>query len=305
MTLGSGKDEVQVMVPSTDLLGQKGALQQRLKADGYLYLQQVLPRDLVLSARKAVLSALESSGIALEGQDGKLNPDANWGTDQGAVPASLARSPEMLALVESEDLKMLMREILDAEAVETLDHKWLRAVGQGENSGFHTDSVYLNKGSREGLTCWIPLGDVDFGLGGLCVVGRSHCDPGFERVRQSYSAIDVETAGIRGTGWFTEDPHEILSYGCPLLTASFKMTDLVVFRLDTMHGSLSNKSQPGEVRISCDTRWYDANDPIGVDGRYMGESPVGTAKWWANRHNEELFPTSMDEAKRNWGLVSS
>eukprot|EP00438_Fugacium_kawagutii_P034646 Skav201519 [mRNA] locus=scaffold4516:15606:16241:- [translate_table: standard] len=211
----------------------------------------------------------------------------------------------MLALVESLDLKMLMQDILDAPAVETLDHKWLRAVGQGENSGFHTDSVYLNKGSREGLTCWIPLGDVDYDLGGLCVVQGSHCDPRFERVRQSYSSIDVETAGISGTGWFTEDPHEILAYGCPLMTASFKMTDLVVFRLDAMHGSLSNKSQPGEVRISCDTRWYDANDPVGVDGRYMGESPVGTAKWWANRHNEELFPTSMDEAKRNWGLMSS
>ena len=164
--------------------------------------------------------------------------------------------------------------------------------------------MYLNKGSREGLTCWIPLGDVDLRLGGLCVVGRSHCDPSFDQVRQTYSAIDVETAGIRGTGWFTEDPHEILSYGCPLLTAPFAMTDMVVFRLDTMHGSLSNGSQPGEVRISCDTRWYDANDPHGVDARYMGENPMGTATWWVNRHNKEVFPTSMEEAKIAWGLTS-
>lgn len=226
-----------------------------------------------------------------------LNPEAE-ATDQGAV-ASLAR-PEM-PLVESE-LKKLM-EILGAEAV-TLDHKWLRAVGRGENSGFHTDSVYLNKGSREGLTCWIPLGNVDLQLGGLCVVGGSHCAPSYEKVRHTYSAIDVDTAGIRGTGWFTEDPQDILSYGCPLLTAPFQMTDMVVFRLDTMDGSLSNRSQPGEVRISCDTRWYDANDPHGVDVRYMGENPVGTATWWANRHNKEVFPTSMEEAKVAWGLAS-
>eukprot|EP00435_Cladocopium_sp_Y103_P062236 s1365_g23.t2 len=279
--------EVQLMRPATELLGRKG-LQQQLKDDGYLYLQQVLPRDLVAAARKAVLAALEESGMVLKGENGKLNPEANCATDQGAVPASLARSPEMLALVESDELKQLMQEILGSEAVQTLDHKWLRAVGRGENSGFHTDSVYLNKGSREGLTCWIPLGDVDLRLGGLCVVGRSHCDPSFDKVRQTYSAIDVETAGIRGTGWFTEDPHEILSYGCPLLTAPFSMTDMVVFRLDTMHGSLSNGSQPGEVRISCDTRWYDANDPDGVDARYMGENPVGTATWWVNRHNKEV-----------------
>ena len=303
MAVGPDK-QVQFMRPATDLLGQKGMLQERLKEDGYLYLQQVLPRDLVQRARKAVLASLELSGVALKGEDGKLNPDADWATDQGAVPASLARCPEMLALVESDELKYLMQEILDSPSVQTLDHKWLRAVGPGENSGFHTDSVYLNKGSREGLTCWIPLGDVNLRLGGLCVVGRSHCDPSFEKVRQTYSAIDVETAGIRGTGWFTEDPLEVLSYGCPLLTAPFTMTDIVVFRLDTMHGSLSNGS-PGEVRISCDTRWYDANDPNGVDMRYMGENPVGTATWWVNRHNKEFFPSSMEEAKSAWGLTGS
>ena len=303
MAVGPGK-EVQFMSPATELLGQRGMLKKQLQEDGYLYLQQVLPKDLVSAARQAVLAALESSGMVLKGQDGKLNPDVKCDTDQGAVPASLARCPEMLALVESDALKRVMQEILDAD-VETLDHKWLRAVGQGENSGFHTDSVYLNKGSREGLTCWIPLGDVDLSLGGLCVVGRSHCDARFARVRQTYSEIDVETAGISGTGWFSEDPHEILSYGCPLLTSSFRMTDLVVFRLDTMHGSLSNGSQPGEIRISCDTRWYASNDPSGIDARYMGENPIGTAKWWVNRHNKEMFPTSMDEAKIAWGLGTS
>ena len=98
LTVGPGK-EVQLMRPATELLGQKG-LQQRLRDDGYLYLQQVLPRDLVAAARKAVLAALESSGMVLKGENGKLNPEANCATDQGAVPASLARSPEMLALVK-------------------------------------------------------------------------------------------------------------------------------------------------------------------------------------------------------------
>ena len=294
MTIGQN---VQLMSPAEDL--SREGLQERLRHDGYLYLKDVLPKDLVLAARKAVLSALESSGMVLPGEDGRLNPHSSCQTDQGAVPSWLARCPEMLQLVESDALKNLMEKVLDSEAgVQTLDHKWLRAVGRGENSGFHTDSVYLNQGSREGLTCWIPLGNVDFALGGLCVVGGSHLDPKYERVRQTYSNIDVESAGIHGTGWFSEDAHEILSYGCPLLTAAFNITDLVVFRLDTMHGSLSNGSD--RVRISCDTRWYAAKDA--VDARYMGKDPVGTSKWWASRHNKEVFPTSMEEAKRNWGL---
>lgn len=297
MTVGPG-NEVQLMSPANGL-SQKG-LQERLHEEGFLYLKEVLPKNLVLAARNAVLASLESLGVVLQGENGKLNPNSSWETDQGAVPPSLARCPEMLALVESDALRGLMEEILNDKA-QTLDHKWLRAVGKGENSGFHTDSVYLNQGSREALTCWIPLGDVDLRLGGLCVVKNSHRDVRYERVRETYSNIDVDTAGIHGTGWFTEDAREILSYGCPLLTASFKMTDIVIFRLDTMHGSLSNGSDPAEVRISCDARWYAAKDV--VDARYMGEDPVGTATWWASRHNEKIFPTSMEEAKRAWGLV--
>lgn len=162
--------------------------------------------------------------------------------------------------------------------------------------------VYLNQGSLEGLTCWIPLGDVDLALGGLCVVAGSNRDSRYAKIRETYSKIDVETAGIRGTGWFTEDVREIQSYGCPLVTASFRMGDVVVFGLNTMHASLTNRSDPAAVRISCDTRWYAQGDP--VDERYMGEDPVGTAKWWAKRNDQELFPTSMEEAKRTWGITA-
>ncbi|CAE7266577.1 unnamed protein product [Symbiodinium necroappetens] len=296
-------EDVKLMEPANDLLGT-GRLKQRLKEEGYLYLQEVLPLDLVSAARKAVLASLEDSGMILEGTDGCLNPETQ---DQGAVPAELARCPEMLSLVESESLKGLMAEALgcdefDGKGVRTLDYKWLRAVGLGENSGFHTDSVYLNKGSRQGLTCWIPLGDVDFQMGGLCVVGGSHSAQSYKKVRETYSQIDVDTAGIHGTGWFTEDVREILAYRCPLLTSAFQLSDVVIFRLDTMHGSLSNHSDPPKVRLSCDTRWYAADDTDGVDPRYMGEKPCGTALWWVNRHNKDLFPVSMEEAKCKWGV---
>ncbi|CAE7926580.1 unnamed protein product [Symbiodinium sp. KB8] len=294
------------MEPANDLLGT-GRLKQRLKEEGYLYLQEVLPLDLVSAARKAVLASLEDSGMILEGTDGCLNPETQEGTDLGAVPAELARCPEMLSLVESESLKGLMAEALgcdefDGKEVRTLDYKWLRAVGLGENSGFHTDSVYLNKGSRQGLTCWIPLGDVDLQMGGLCVVGGSHSAESYKKVRATYSQIDVDTAGIHGTGWLTEDVREILAYRCPLLTSAFQLSDVVIFRLDTMHGSLSNHSDPPKVRLSCDTRWYAADDTDGVDPRYMGKKPCGTALWWVNRHNKDLFPVSMEEAKCKWGV---
>lgn len=40
----------------------------------------------------------------------------------------------------------------------TSGYKWLRAVGQGEFTGVHTDKVFLGRGSPRVLTAWVPLG---------------------------------------------------------------------------------------------------------------------------------------------------
>jgi hypothetical protein len=43
--------------------------------------------------------------------------------------------------------------------------QWLRAVGKGEFTSAHIDSVYMGRGSKQLTTCWIPFGDVSVSQG--------------------------------------------------------------------------------------------------------------------------------------------
>ena len=56
----------------------------------------------------------------------------------------------------------------------TYAYKWLRAVGCGEFTGAHFDSVYMGRGSQDLMTAWIPLGDIDVEQGTLCVCPGTH-----------------------------------------------------------------------------------------------------------------------------------
>lgn len=54
-------------------------------------------------------------------------------------------------------IRHLIRQVPE---VLTSGYKWLRAVGQGEFTGVHTDKVFLGRGSPRVLTAWVPLGKV-------------------------------------------------------------------------------------------------------------------------------------------------
>ena len=47
--------------------------------------------------------------------------------------------------------------------------------------------------------------------------------------------------------------------------------DVLVFGMFTLHASFDNMSAAGRVRISCDTRWQPASEPM--DERFRGPDP--------------------------------
>ena len=50
----------------------------------------------------------------------------------------------------------------------------------------------MGRGTDKLVTCWIPLEDVTFEVGGLCVVEGSSSLPGYARMRETYgSRFDV------------------------------------------------------------------------------------------------------------------
>ena len=78
------------------------------------------------------------------------------------------------------------------EPCTTFDYKWLRAMYTGGFTGAHTDSVYMSRGTPNLYTLWTPIGDVDTQMGTIAVAEASNRSPGFQQLRDTYSAMDAE-----------------------------------------------------------------------------------------------------------------
>jgi hypothetical protein len=60
------------------------------------------------------------------------------------------------------------------------------------------------------------------------------------------------------------------------LTTDFQAGDMLVFGMWTLHCSLDNNSPRNRLRITIDTRYQPADEP--VDERWIGTDPAGHAK---------------------------
>ena len=54
--------------------------------------------------------------------------------------------------------RKLFVKLLFGEEPTTFKYKWLRSMHSEGFTGIHVDWVYMGRGSRNLLTCWIPLG---------------------------------------------------------------------------------------------------------------------------------------------------
>ena len=142
--------------------------------------------------------------------------------------------------------------------------------GPGVHTGVHYDVVYMGRGSKNLLTCWIPFGDYTLQSGPLAILAGSHSLPSFQRLRETYGRLDVDRD--KATGWLSRDPLEVSKrYGGQWQAAEVRMGDVIILGMYTMHASLTNTSD--SFRISCDTRWQPASEP--ADERWVGANPIG------------------------------
>jgi ectoine hydroxylase-related dioxygenase (phytanoyl-CoA dioxygenase family) len=272
-TFAFPSEELQPLVDSKALLdaGDIEGLRARLASDGYLCLRGLIPRELVLAARRTVLDDLTAKGnvlVAGKEAEGVLVERCM----AGCVPFmegknALTHSPEMLSVLAGEHLRAAMEALLGGEAV-TFDFKWLRAAWNSFFTGIHLDRVYMGRGSASVLTTWVPLDDATLELGALAVLEGSNRLPGFARLQETYGNLDVERDNFKGSGWFGTDPREVaaLDRGAVWRTGDFSMGDVMVFGMRTLHMSTVNLTD--RVRISADVRWQPAADAR--DDRYFG-----------------------------------
>ncbi len=276
---------------SSCLLRDPSALRARMSEDGYLFLHGLQRRQTVQTARDTVIAYLDSCNYldrSFPLSDAILAPEHPGGVYLGGR-TQITHQPELLALLESPEVMAFFEQFLGTSPL-TIDYKWLRGQGAGATDP-HYDVVYMGRGSPNLYTCWTALGDIALEQGPLAVLKGSHNLDSYRRVRETYGKADVDRDNI--SSFFSHDPAEIVEqYGGEWLTSDFQMGDVLIFTMLTMHASLENQTRV--ARLSCDTRFQPANEPL--DERWTGREPAGNYAW----RKTPVVPTA--ESRKQWGV---
>lgn len=255
-------------------------VRRRLEEDGYLFLRGMTDRETVLEARTEALSRLAESGTVDERFpliDGVANPEK-----KSRLAPEAAKENAALQRVLYTGPVISFFEALWSEPVRHFDYTWFRAISPGRGTYPHCDIVYMGRGTHRLMTMWTPLGDVTIDIGGLIILEGSHLKG--DRIRR-YLERDVDTfcsnrkdASSYASGektWngaLSLNPVTLRNFlGGRWLTArEYRMGDVVIFPMNTVHGSLDNQSD--RIRLSSDSRYQPAGEP--ADERWVGANPI-------------------------------
>jgi len=261
------------LADSAALLSDPARLRARFQDDGYVFLRGVLPVETVRSARREVFARLAAvDEIAAPPEDGiatgrsrrlELEPD------RGAFWKSVSQGPAVRALTHGPALRRVA-EAFFGEPSLGHDLIYLRAAGIGRALDLHYDFPFFCRLHDRLITSWIPIGDVPTTDGPIYVV------EGSTRFDDLLSEVETQDAiGDRSRKFaFEMHPADFAaSRNTRLLTTNFQAGDVLLFSMQTAHGSLDNCSPIGRTRLSCDLRWQPAAMP--QDERYFGTDPAG------------------------------
>ena len=258
----------------TDWRDVRSELPRLLARDGYVLLRNALDRKLVRQARREVLERLAAVGEIADPVDAAVasgtSRRAELHADLGAFWRSVCEAPRIRELTHGAQLAEISAALLGKPTL-PFDFLWLRTMLEGRASPLHFDHVYMNRGSWNVVTAWVPLGDVPMEAGPLVVIEGSNR---FEDVIARYRGIDVDRDGLPGSF-----PGDAVGFarerGARLLTANFRLGDVILFDMFTLHGSCDNRMGGGRVRLSCDVRWQPVDEAR--DDRWFGSPPPGHA----------------------------
>lgn len=267
---------------SLDILDDATALQERMDAEGYLFLPGILGRDRVLEAKREVAARIATTGFLVPGIPAE-ELKVREGVDVGFMAELAIDNAPVYRLLYEGPMMTFYERFLGGE-VRHFDYTWMRAVAPGRGTPPHMDIVFMGRGTTRLYTSWTPLDDIPTEVGGLMILERSHKH---DRINNHYGRKDVDqycenligdeepvmgrgkNIGIGGT--LSKDPVKLRErLGGRWLTTDYQAGDLLVFSMYTIHTSLDNQSD--RMRISSDSRYQLASEP--VDERWIGEHPI-------------------------------
>ena len=294
--LDTSPDKFGEMKESNDIFDDLPALKQRMEDDGYLLFRDFLDRDVVLKAREEILLK-----YAIVGEIDSINfplMDAihseNTFIDQVnliAFTESIRSGKAYENVVMNERLVQFFERWFGRGPVRTFDFKWPRFFRPNEGTGLHCDSPYINRGTSDLYSAWIPLGDVNKENGTLIVLENSHK---LEKLKKSYGMKDADRDKV---GWLSTNPVKLQKrLGGRWLTTDFRAGDVFIFSMFLVHGGTDNTSPIKQCRLTSDTRYQLADEAL--DDRWNGDNIdphggvrrvflPGLGKWNNNKEFEE------------------
>jgi len=258
-------------------------LRRRLAADGYVFLRGVLDKGEVLAARKEVFSRLVEVGEirppAIEGVATGDSRRRELASDLVAFWQSVSEGPALRQVSHGPRVRAIMQAIF-AEPARPQDYLWLRPRPVGWSTGLHYDHPFFARGSQQVQTVWIALGDIPMTDGPLMLVEGSHkfrdlIEPMHDKDEQVNNSPEAAMQAAFDGVWNKDAIAFARQRGTRILSGEVFAGDLLVFGMDTLHGSLDNHSPIGRVRLSCDVRYQPSSDPL--DERYFGPNPTGAS----------------------------
>ncbi|MBX3440593.1 MAG: phytanoyl-CoA dioxygenase family protein [Planctomycetaceae bacterium] len=280
------------MRESNDIINDTDALRKRLADDGFLLIRDFHDADEVLDARRDMLAMMAHEGKldpAAPMMDGVVHPDPKELATSSVRGREHLKTDSLKRVVYGPRTMGFFDRLLGGESM-SYNFQWLRTAGPGAASGIHADVVYMGRGSHKLVTCWTPFGHITPDMGPLVVCERSHQ---WEQVIQTYGRSDVDRD--RTQGLFSNDPAELVDrFGGRWVTTTFEPGDAVIVSIFNLHGSLTNMSN--KYRISCDTRYQPAGEPI--DDRWAGAMPRTHDAFWAPETKLE----TVESSRARWGV---
>ena len=293
--LNTAPDKFGEFREANDILNDIQALKTRMADDGYILLRGFLDRDTVLKAREEILFK-----FAIVGEIDAINQPLMEGiysehsfidkVNLIAFTESIRAGVAYENVIKNEKLLAFFERWFGRGPVRTFDFRWPRFFRPGEGTGLHCDAPYINRGTQNLLSAWIPLGDVPREGGTLLVLENSHK---LEGLKESYGKRDADRDKL---GWLGTDPVKLqTNLGGRWLTTDFRAGDVFIFDMYLIHGGTDNNSPEKRCRLTSDTRYQLADEPL--DARWNGEqlNPhggrrvflPGLGRWNNNREFEE------------------
>jgi ectoine hydroxylase-related dioxygenase (phytanoyl-CoA dioxygenase family) len=253
---------------SSDLRSDPAQLRARYAEDGYLYLPGVLDPETVLALRQAYFAQFDrgyiqaGTGAAAGIYSGRPAPGLPAHGVAGHPAHAFVRDARFERFAADPRLEALAASVLGGP-VRRLPRAIVRHFDRStpRASRAHFDYSYLDRGSDQLLTAWIPLGDCPRPTGGLVYLEGTHtmAPSSFDGLRTVTDRPSDGRAISHDLGWVADQ------LGRRWRWADYQAGDVTVHSPHIVHASLDTTTDA--MRLSADLRFLREGEV--ADNRWL------------------------------------